>query len=77
MTLLTEKYIRPTIKNHGHTKLYYNNNYIGHIIIDYSKYRTIDHNWHFVPAEQTRIFPYVASNRKAILQLIINELKGI
>jgi len=71
--MITEKYIRPTRKDEGYTELYSKGNYIGYILQNRSKFRTVGENWDFVPV--SNIYPHLsASNRDKIILSIINIL---
>ncbi len=46
---LSTKYVRPTNRTFGHTKIFLDNTYIGYIIQDRNQFRAIGKNWCFCP----------------------------
>jgi hypothetical protein len=67
--ILTEKYVRPTDKDHGHTRIYTGPNYWGYIIQNRDKSRAHGDNWRFVPVVRG-LKALGAPNRKALLDKV-------
>lgn len=70
------RYIRPTSKDHGHTKLFYKHKYIGYIMPNRSRFRAIGENWNFV----SKSFGFEcerAPNRDALIALIRIQCKDL
>lgn len=66
----TYKYKRATDKEHGHTQVFLNGEYIGYMIQNRSRFRVVGENWDFAPAGEQHGKYLVASNRKKLVQKI-------
>ena len=70
---LTLKWKRATKKDYGHTQVFLNDKYLGYIIRDISKYRTIGHNFHFVSKSQELGLKSFAAISKEVMIAILNQ----
>lgn len=72
--MITTKYKRPTQKEHGHTDIFNNGEYIGYIMPDRSPYRTVGQNWVFV-SKVTHLVGIAESNRAKLMKRIKKDCK--
>ena len=71
--MLTERYLRPSKKEHGNTKLYWNNHYIGYIMPNKSKFSNVGENWNFVTKDD-RLSNINATNRSNLIDAVKEEI---
>jgi len=75
MKALILKYVRPTDKDYGHTKVYYGSTYLGYFMPNRSQSASIGENWNFEPAIcSTEIHCFIAKNRKEVIETLEKQI---
>ena len=74
--MLILKHQRETASDLAHTKVYHNNEYIGYVIRNRSKFSAVGENWNFA-STKTGIPYMIGKTKKELLNKIEEELSSV
>ena len=71
--MLSFKYQKETEKELAHTKVYFNNEYLGYYMPNRSKSASLDENWNFV-SESNKVKYFHAKTRQELIEILTKQV---